>query len=133
MYFDDMAAGRNSYSDKQRLNLSDRAKTILLHDCMIFEPGKNAETESGAITSTLVNQVFRSWRESARASIRLRREEKREAVTKLLGEDVTPEQRDRVLSRTLAAYETELRTEAAERCRRKDFPFSFRFDKENFE
>lgn len=133
MYFDDIAAGRNTYADKQRLNLSGRAKAVLLHDCMIFEPGKNAETESGAITSTLINRVFRSWRENAHASILLRLEEKRAEVTKLLGEDVSPEQRDKILNRTLAVYETELQAEAEERYRQKDFPFSFRFDKENFE
>ena len=133
MYFDAIANGYSAITEKQRLNLSDRAMTILLHDCMIFEPNKKAETESGGITSPLVNKIFRCWRENARASILLRLRDKRAELTGILGTDVEPAQREAILNRVLEAYQRELTMEAERLCSVKEFAFSFRFDKDNFE
>lgn len=66
--------------NKQRLTLSHRAYSTLLHDDDIFEPDKKSKRPGGDPSSTLINQIFQNFHETAESSIQMKLSVEREAL-----------------------------------------------------
>ena len=66
--------------NKQRLTLSRHAYSTLLHDDDIFEPDKKPKRPGGDPSSTLINQIFQNFHETAESSIQMKLSVEREAL-----------------------------------------------------
>lgn len=132
MIFKDIREGNIGINEKQRLNLSKRAYTILLQDCELFEPQKDAKTPGGAITSNLINHIMSCWRNEASSSISVMKANRRKELTELLKDELEPKVLERVLDRALEKSVAEWGKTALQRCKDKEVPFSFRFNQDNF-
>lgn len=80
--------------NKQRINLSNHACSILLQDMDAFYHQLNIAPGSGAIDSVVINHIFRNFRNDANASLHLSCERKREELKHILsGLDVSVQQK----------------------------------------
>lgn len=116
--------------NKQRLNLSDRAYVTLLHDMEVFHVEGNVAVKNGGLPSSFVNRIFRSFRESAKASVSVALCHKRAELDLLLN-SMTPEAgRASAIQLLLEHYKGEL-IQAVQKRRENGHSFSIRLDTDN--
>lgn len=115
--------------NKQRINLSSHAYTVLLQDASLFFPSH--KTETGGIPSGILNHIFHHFRESAESSIEEARQNRRQALETLLQTMSSQTVRQEAITLLLREYQSELEKKRNARLSQKGCSFSFRIDMEN--
>ena len=118
-------------NNRQRINLSEHAFSVLLGDCSVFREQRAVEGESGTLPSNLLNRIVRCFRGQARSSVALSLKRERQELRGLLPE-LSPSGEGEAVARTLLErYEKRLTDERDARLRNKGRSISIRLDKEN--
>lgn len=135
MFFSDFEK-LSEISNKQRINISERTKSILLSDMNVFHIDKESvstiKADAGNLPSYIVNHIFRCYRNIAHASIeQTLASEKNELINVL--EEMDEAQRKKAVECLLKKRREELKTESSVRKARKGFSFTFNVDNENIE
>ena len=90
MYFTDLKKDLNDSDkrvddiNKQRINLSNHACSILLQDMDAFYHQMKIAPGSGVIDSVIINHIFRNFRDDANASLHLSCKRKQEELKRIL-------------------------------------------------
>lgn len=137
MYFADLKYNcqqrRDGQSDKvenkQRMNISDHAYLVLQNDMAVFQP-QNIQGDPERISSGLINQIFRNFRQKAGSSIACALHNKEIEYGDLF-RNLGTEERKKVLSLLTGDYEKKLLADAKRRLEEKGNSFYFRIDKDN--
>lgn len=115
--------------NKQRINLSAHAYTVLLQDASLFFPSH--KTETGGIPSGILNHVFYHFRESAESSIEEALQTRRQSLNALLQPMSSEAARQEAADLLLREYRSELEQKRNARLSQKGCSFSFRIDTAN--
>lgn len=115
--------------NKQRINLSAHAYTVLLQDASLFFPSH--KTETGGIPSGILNHVFYQFRESAESSIEEALQTRRQSLNALLQPMSSEAARQEAADLLLGEYRSELEQKRNARLSQKGCSFSFRIDTAN--
>lgn len=124
-------------SNKQRINISERTKAILLSDMNVFHIDKESvstiKADAGNLSSNVINHIFRCYRSIAHASIKQTLASEKAELIKVLKKMDDAEQKEIAVECLLKKRREELETESSVRKARKGFSFTFNVDNENIE
>lgn len=118
--------------NKLRLNLSDRAYAVLLDDMDAFRVERPSEHKKAEIPSTVINRIFRCFRERAKSSVALALNNKKLELETLLAAIQPDDTRKTAIQLLLADYQEQL-TKDINRRNEKGKALSFRLDKNSLE
>lgn len=118
--------------NKQRLNLSDQAYSVLLNDSDVFRAADSEKRESSGLSSHIINHIFSSFRETAHSSIALACQTRKIDLEKALAPVQPDAAREYAVQLLLDEYQTHLVDELQHRAK-KGKAFSFRINKENLD
>lgn len=122
--------------NKQRLNISERTKAILLNDQDVFRTQNGFMTTSKAddqkLPSHIINHIFKCYKYDAHASIAHMLEIERSRLSDVL-KDMKPDQREKAIGYLTSDKREKLIVENNTRTERKGFSFTFNIDKDNIE
>ena len=141
MYFTELIQSYNEWLDegepiknKQRLNISERTKAILLNDQDVFrtqnDSVNSAKSDEQHLSSNIINHIFRCYKYDAHASLEhmLKIEENR--ISDILTE-MKPEERKTAINYLISDKRKELISENNWRKMRKGFSFTFNINTDN--
>lgn len=118
----------NDVENKQRLNLSEHAYMILMNDIGVFQVEEELK-----LGSTIINHIFRCYREVALSSIERAVNNKKRELTDILQAMPSEEGRAEAVELLVKKYKKQLLKESIKRQKQKGNSFLFRIDKENIE
>ena len=102
--------------NKQRLNVSSHAYSILQHDIDVFQ----VEAERHSTTMTvLINHIFECFRDQAESSISSALQNRRIELTEKLSDMHDPTAREEAICLLLKSYAAELQKKREDRCKSK--------------
>lgn len=118
--------------NKQRLNLSSRAYTIILNDSVVFRDTSPSKQARNALPSHVINHIFRCFRETAQASAALALHNRRMELENLLASVHPNTAGENAVQLLLDGYQKQL-SDGIQRRKEKGIAFSFRLDKNSME
>lgn len=116
--------------NKQRINLSHHAYSILLQDMDAFHYRLNLEPGFSEVGSTIINYLFRCYRETAAASIFHSCQKLHTMLANKL-ENIDEEVRNKVASHLVEKYRKELQAQVNKNLAEKGKTFFVRIDVDN--
>lgn len=116
------------FENKQRLNLSERACSILRNDMEFYPFVPETDKDLDKIPSTVINYIFNQCKDSAQSSIALRLKQRQQELEELLN----PVDKY-IISKLLQEQQKKLTTAAENRCQSKGYSMIFRINMDNLE
>ncbi|MBR3919844.1 MAG: WYL domain-containing protein [Clostridia bacterium] len=122
--------------NKQRLNISERTKAILLNDQDVFHTQNGfvstLKADEQKLSSHIINHIFRCYKYDAHASLEHMLEIEKSRISDVLKE-MNSTQRETAIKFLLNNKREELIAENILRTKRKGVSFTFNVDKDNIE
>ncbi len=112
--------------NKQRINLSNHAYSVLENDADVF-----LKKQDKPMSSTVINHIFRNYRETALSSIGIRLNNERNRLLDCLGDINNSPEKDRTIELLLQSYKNQLMSFADELLKVKANMANIRLDSEN--
>lgn len=114
--------------NKQRINISNHADSILKHDLDVF----HVEEEKRSTPMTvMINRIFECYRDRAESSIAASLEKRRSKLMEQLSDMQDPIAREEAVRLLLSSYAARLQEQSTERCKTKGNPLSMRILHDN--
>ena len=117
--------------NKQRINLSSHAYTVLQQDASLFFP--SYKTETGGIPSGILNHIFYHFRESAESSIEEALQNRKQTLNAVLQSIASDASKQAAITLILQEYQLNLEQKRNARLAQKGCSFSFRIDSANLQ
>lgn len=117
---------KTGFENKQRINLSERAFSILRNDMEFYPFVLESDKDLDKIPSTVINYIFNQCKDSAQSSVALRLKQRQRELEELL----SPVDRY-IISKLLQEQRKNLITSAENRCQSKGHSMIFRINMDN--
>lgn len=119
---------KTGFENKQRINLSERAYSILKNDMEFYPFVLESDKDLDKIPSTVINYIFTQCKDSAQSSIALRLKQRQWELEELL----KPVDKY-IITKLLQEQRKNLTTTAENRCQSKGHSIIFRINMDNLE
>lgn len=118
--------------NRQQINLSDHARSILLQDMDVFFHQLNIEPGSGVIDSAVINHIFCNFWKDADASVYLSCEKKREQLDGILS-GLEKSRRKQAIAPLIEDHRKNIEEQVRRDLSKRGTSFSIRVNKKNLE